>query len=204
VIAEVQVRTIFEEGWSEIDHKTRYPYNLDNLILGALLNLFNRLAGSADEMGTFINFLRHELEARDEQHDAQLKELNEKIEKLQIDSQKKQELQKQVDRLMLPYSVATSGAFQAIRQTLASANFVEMLQAVRAAEIHRATQLNTAFSKAVASATKPVSPEISKQVETQAKQFKPSDPVTDHEPRSAKADSQKRAKRSSKKSSKKK
>jgi putative GTP pyrophosphokinase len=200
VIAEVQVRTIFEEGWSEIDHKTRYPYNLDNLILGALLNLFNRLAGSADEMGTFINFLRHELEARDEQHDAQLKELNDKIEKLQIDSRKKQELQKQVDRLMLPYSVATSGAFQALRQTLSSENIATMLQAVRAAELQRVA----AFSNAFASGTKPVSPEISKQVETQAKQLEPSDPVTDQEPPSTKADSQKRAKRSSKKPLKKK
>lgn len=24
---EVQVRTLFEEAWSEIDHKLRYPYN---------------------------------------------------------------------------------------------------------------------------------------------------------------------------------
>ena len=29
-IAEIQVRTIFEEGWSEIDHRVRYPYYQDN------------------------------------------------------------------------------------------------------------------------------------------------------------------------------
>ncbi|MCY8354602.1 hypothetical protein MOD14_10525 [Bacillus haynesii] len=49
-IAEIQVRTIFEEGWSEIDHKLRYPYNLDNEILNNQLMVLNRLAGSADEM----------------------------------------------------------------------------------------------------------------------------------------------------------
>lgn len=32
-IAEIQVRTIFEEGWSEIDHQLRYPYDLDNHLL---------------------------------------------------------------------------------------------------------------------------------------------------------------------------
>ena len=32
--AEIQVRTIFEEGWSEIDHRTRYPYNIDDPLLG--------------------------------------------------------------------------------------------------------------------------------------------------------------------------
>ena len=30
VAVEIQVRTLFEEGWSEIDHKVRYPYDLDN------------------------------------------------------------------------------------------------------------------------------------------------------------------------------
>lgn len=27
---EIQVRTLYEEAWSEIDHKLRYPYNLKN------------------------------------------------------------------------------------------------------------------------------------------------------------------------------
>lgn len=49
-IAEIQVRTIFEEGWSEIDHQLRYPYHLDNQLLKNHLLLLNRLAGSADEM----------------------------------------------------------------------------------------------------------------------------------------------------------
>jgi len=31
-IVEVQVRTIFEEGWSEIDHRVRYPYAAPGLV----------------------------------------------------------------------------------------------------------------------------------------------------------------------------
>lgn len=56
VLAEIQVRTIFEEGWSEIDHQIRYPYDRDNAVLSQFLVIFNRLAGSADEMGSFIRF----------------------------------------------------------------------------------------------------------------------------------------------------
>jgi ppGpp synthetase/RelA/SpoT-type nucleotidyltranferase len=60
--AEIQVRTIFEEGWSEIDHRIRYPYDIENPLLGKYLVMFNRLAGSADEMGTFIQILKTEQE----------------------------------------------------------------------------------------------------------------------------------------------
>jgi putative GTP pyrophosphokinase len=54
VIAEIQVRTIFEEGWSEIDHKVRYPNFSDNPLVGYFLEIFNRMAGSADDMGGFV------------------------------------------------------------------------------------------------------------------------------------------------------
>lgn len=54
MIAEIQVRTIFEEGWSEIDHDIRYPDFTDNLLVLQFLQIFNRLAGSADEMGSFV------------------------------------------------------------------------------------------------------------------------------------------------------
>jgi len=55
--AEVQVRTIFEEGWSEIDHHIRYPNFLDDELVSHFLNIFNRWAGSADEMGSFVQGL---------------------------------------------------------------------------------------------------------------------------------------------------
>ena len=53
-IAEIQVRTIFEEGWSEIDHQLRYPNNINNHQLTKQLLVLNRVAGSADEMATAI------------------------------------------------------------------------------------------------------------------------------------------------------
>lgn len=52
---EIQVRTLYEEAWSEIDHKLRYPYNLQNEMLRNYLDIMNRLTGVGDEMGTFIN-----------------------------------------------------------------------------------------------------------------------------------------------------
>lgn len=58
VFVEVQVRTVFEEAWSEIDHIIRYPYDIDNPILNNYLSVFNRIVGSADEMGTFIKELK--------------------------------------------------------------------------------------------------------------------------------------------------
>lgn len=58
---EIQVRTVFEEAWSEIDHKIRYPYDTQSDILGEYLAIFNRIVGSADEMGSFIKKLKEEL-----------------------------------------------------------------------------------------------------------------------------------------------
>ncbi|MGG1519445.1 RelA/SpoT domain-containing protein [Paenibacillus oryzisoli] len=83
LIMEVQVRTIFEEGWSEIDHTIRYPYDLDNQTFNSFLQIFNRLAGSADEMGTYINFLKNELDLKDKRHKDELEEKNNLIESLE-------------------------------------------------------------------------------------------------------------------------
>lgn len=54
ISCEVQTRTIFEEAWSEIDHKVRYPSFSEDPYLKQFLNIFNRLAGSADEMGSYV------------------------------------------------------------------------------------------------------------------------------------------------------
>lgn len=67
VLIEVQVRTIFEEGWSEIDHKVRYPNFSDNKQLESILKIFNRLAGSADEIGSFIRGLSLEIVSFEQQ-----------------------------------------------------------------------------------------------------------------------------------------
>ncbi len=58
IYTEMQVRTVFEEAWSEIDHLMRYPYDVDNPIISEYLSIFNRIVGSADEMGMFMKSLK--------------------------------------------------------------------------------------------------------------------------------------------------
>lgn len=61
--SELQVRTIFEEGWAEIDHDIRYPDYNDNAVVKQFLSIFNRLCGGADEMGDFVKTLTDALSA---------------------------------------------------------------------------------------------------------------------------------------------
>lgn len=51
---EVQVRTLFEEGWGEIDHHILYPYKKQNPMLTEFSELLNRLTGMGDEMGILL------------------------------------------------------------------------------------------------------------------------------------------------------
>jgi putative GTP pyrophosphokinase len=106
VIAELQVRTLFEEGWSEIDHQVRYPYYKEDIVLADFLLFFNRLAGSADEMGSFIKALRvdrvrtlKEMQRARKSLEAKNVELRKVIGELKISNQAKKELQKKVDDL---------------------------------------------------------------------------------------------------------
>jgi putative GTP pyrophosphokinase len=87
---EIQVRTIFEEGWSEIDHQTRYPYDFENVLLAQYLVLFNRLAGSADEMGSFVKTLKDQWELRQIEHASVLAEKDELIARLKARVQSSQ------------------------------------------------------------------------------------------------------------------
>lgn len=110
VYAEVQVRTIFEEGWSEIDHKIRYPNFSDNELIGYFLTIFNRMAGSADEMGGFVTGLAASIQdyqlqimqASDER-DSSLKSIEELITQLselkQQDETSKETIRKLKDQV---------------------------------------------------------------------------------------------------------
>ncbi|HVI44603.1 MAG TPA: hypothetical protein VM802_07030 [Chitinophaga sp.] len=87
VYAEVQVRTIFEEGWAEIDHNVRYPYNTDNPILENYLKLFNRVTGIADEMASFISAMNEAFDQRNREINKQkgiVRELQQQVEKLTV------------------------------------------------------------------------------------------------------------------------
>lgn len=92
IYSEIQVRTIFEEGWSEVDHKIRYPNFSDNELISYFLTIFNRLAGSADEMGSFVKELTYEIA----EHSKQLEVANNKKEKEinQLQSEQEEHMQK--------------------------------------------------------------------------------------------------------------
>lgn len=105
-IVELQVRTLFEEGWSEVDHCIRYPHDLNNPVLAPLLFIFNRLAGSADEVASYIVWLQAEMQSIEEQHlyvleerDKQVKELQVKIEALPIEADAKEQLKESIESI---------------------------------------------------------------------------------------------------------
>lgn len=104
--AELQVRTIFEEGWSEIDHRIRYPRLSSDRYLADFLTIFNRLAGSADEMGTFIKALsrylseqREQLSVRDKQIAEKEAALKDAVSQLKISDTEKKKLKTQIESL---------------------------------------------------------------------------------------------------------
>jgi len=55
---EIQGRTLFEEGWSEIDHDIVYPHNQDDEMLTDFSGLLNRLSGIADEMSSYFRKMK--------------------------------------------------------------------------------------------------------------------------------------------------
>ncbi|MBR5266353.1 MAG: GTP pyrophosphokinase [Clostridia bacterium] len=55
---EIQGRTLFEEGWSEIDHDIVYKDAQDDEMLQDYSRLLNRLSGLADEMSSYFRRLK--------------------------------------------------------------------------------------------------------------------------------------------------
>ena len=49
---------MFEEGWSEVDHDTVYPYFQNDVMLKDFSTLLNRLSGMADEMSSYFRRLK--------------------------------------------------------------------------------------------------------------------------------------------------
>jgi len=81
-LVEVQVRTLFEEAWGEIDHQVRYPYEMNNELLVRLSSILNRLAGDADELGSYMRFFKKKEKKRMAEHKRQLEEKNKLIDEL--------------------------------------------------------------------------------------------------------------------------
>ena len=106
LVVEIQVRTIFEEAWSEIDHRIRYPYEPENPMMSRFLEIFNRLAGHADEMGSFVRYLKEDLGSRDSlycdalmQQEANLASLRQTVGQLAMSGPDKQRLEAQIASL---------------------------------------------------------------------------------------------------------
>lgn len=52
---EIQVRTLFEEGWLEFDHRVKYPNDRDNPKKAEYISILNSLAIAADHLITFYD-----------------------------------------------------------------------------------------------------------------------------------------------------
>lgn len=118
-LVEVQVRTVFEEGWSEIDHKVRYPNFSKNSQIEDVLKIFNRLAGSADELGGFIKSLSSELDQRDkavenavQDRDAALEEMQKLLTELADEKRTKGEMIAKAELLQQELNKATKAIKQ--------------------------------------------------------------------------------------------
>ena len=59
---EIQGRTLFEEGWGEVDHDIVYKNAQDDDMLLDYSRLLNRLSGLADEMSSYFRRLKRERE----------------------------------------------------------------------------------------------------------------------------------------------
>lgn len=114
VIAEIQVRTIFEEGYGEIDHQLRYSHDQIPEVLALNLLLLNRIVGSADEMASLINLLNRSWTQMEWKYEhiinnknRQIEELKNRIEKAPaIEDQVKQDILSSLDNIIMKDDLA--------------------------------------------------------------------------------------------------
>ncbi len=111
--AEIQVRTLFEEAWSEVDHQVRYPDHEDDELLSDYLLILNRLAGGADEMASLLLRVKSTIEvlqianaellqeqsAKDAEIERLRSENNASIEELDIPEEKKADLKQRFEHV---------------------------------------------------------------------------------------------------------
>ncbi|MEE1948528.1 RelA/SpoT domain-containing protein [Pseudomonas alcaligenes] len=106
IFTEIQVRTIFEEGWSEIDHRVRHPNFSENELVGYFLGIFNRLAGQADEMGGFVKELalalftaEHTIATAHAEKDESLRKMEAALAELQDEKRQGAQYKKSINKL---------------------------------------------------------------------------------------------------------
>lgn len=114
VIAEIQVRTIFEEGYGEIDHQLRYSHNQIPEVLALNLLLLNRIVGSSDEMASLINMLNRNWTEMEKKYEQIIDNKNKEISKLKdmiegavnIEESDKQHILKNLDKIIMKDDLA--------------------------------------------------------------------------------------------------
>lgn len=85
---EIQLRTVFEEGWSEVDHQVRYPNFSDDPLVSYASLILNRLSGMADEMSIYTRQLVETLTEKAEAisgHQRDYDNANKRIDQLLVD-----------------------------------------------------------------------------------------------------------------------
>jgi putative GTP pyrophosphokinase len=111
---EIQIRTVFEEAWAEIDHIVRYPRKTDNPELAGYLKLFNSFAGTADDMGTYLMTLREWLSKHKDSADKERRRadrLQQQVAQLKISDSDRKNLQGEIAALRRAASVASPPLF---------------------------------------------------------------------------------------------
>ena len=95
-LVEIQARTVFEEAWGEIDHVISYPYAQDNELLVRLSSILNRLSANADELGSYMRYLKNRTDHMQNEYAAAIgtknrliADLQSKIDQLEIGAAQK-------------------------------------------------------------------------------------------------------------------
>lgn len=70
VYFEIQVRTLFEEGWLEFDHRIKYPCDQNNKKKQEYINVLSSLAVAADRLISFYNNMDFQQKSEDDPEDA--------------------------------------------------------------------------------------------------------------------------------------
>jgi putative GTP pyrophosphokinase len=96
---EIQLRTLFEEGWSEIDHAVRYPDLSCNAFVRDLLHLLNHFTGQSDQLASFIKTALEKLQAHTPISEQEYIQLQAQINQFAIPDSEKQRLNLHLEAL---------------------------------------------------------------------------------------------------------
>jgi putative GTP pyrophosphokinase len=119
---EIQVRTILEEAWSEIDHLVRYPYKDGHGVYSPYLSILNQLIAQADEISSFIHLLKSDdnhqkikNKATREQDEKVIADIYEQLDKFRIEKNQKKAFEDQIR--LLEERIATAGSLSERRHS---------------------------------------------------------------------------------------